>query len=135
MLAPKALSSMLLNDQLPEYWLELASHDLKTCQILNKEKGPQDIIIYHYHQCIEKILKSEILRTSKNIPRIHDLERLFSCLNNPDLSNFVEPIIILNSIALNIRYPQGDQIDANQYNMAKNAFTKLLEALAPQLLK
>jgi len=126
---------MLLNDQLPEYWLELASHDLKTCQILNKEKGPQDIIIYHYHQCIEKVLKSEILRTSKNLPRIHDLERLFSCLNNPDLSNFVEPIIILNSIALNIRYPQGDQIDANQYNMAKNAFTKLLEALAPQLLK
>jgi len=88
---------------LPEYWLELASHDLETCQILNREKGPQDIIIYHYHQCIEKILKSEILRTSKNIPRIHDLERLFTCLNNPDLSNLIEPIIILNSIALNIR--------------------------------
>jgi HEPN domain-containing protein len=116
---------MPLNDQSSEYWLEIASHDQISARILDAEHGPQDIIIYHYHQCIEKILKAEIVKKKVQIPRIHDLERLFSNMHTPDVEHLIDPIIILNSIAQNARYPQGDQIDEKQYQMAKQAFNTI----------
>jgi HEPN domain-containing protein len=126
---------MPLNDQIPEYWLEIAAHDLESTQILDRGNGPRDVIIYHYHQCIEKILKSEIVKSKTTTPRIHDLERLFSHIDTVQWQQLAEPIIVLNTIAQNIRYPQGDQIEESQFQMAKIAFMTILDALAPQLAK
>ncbi|OGB89714.1 hypothetical protein A2625_06300 [candidate division WOR-1 bacterium RIFCSPHIGHO2_01_FULL_53_15] len=39
-------------------WLILASHDADTASLLIKQKGHADVIIYHIHQAIEKLLKA-----------------------------------------------------------------------------
>jgi HEPN domain-containing protein len=46
----------MFNDTEPKYWYEIAKHDSETADILIKQNGYPDIIIYHFHQCIEKLL-------------------------------------------------------------------------------
>jgi HEPN domain-containing protein len=42
-----------MNETDVKEWLTLASHDIETAELLIKQKGHADIIIYHIHQAIE----------------------------------------------------------------------------------
>lgn len=93
---------MLLNDNSYKYWFNLADHDIEASLILIKENGHPEIIIYHLHQAIEKILKGLILKEGEKFPYIHDLERLFKILieKNINYSGIVENIILLQSFLI-----------------------------------
>ena len=65
------------NDSDPQYWFELAEDDEKSARILVREGAAPDIAAYHFHQAAEKYLKGLIAAKGGEIPRVHDLERLF----------------------------------------------------------
>lgn len=121
----------MLNDQKPEYWIEIANHDIDTVNILLKESGHPDIIIYHIHQAIEKLLKAEILKQNKEIIFIHDLKRLLAIIMEEDASfaEIEENIIIIQSYNKNLRYPQAEVITNNDLTEAFNSFIKVLNFL------
>ena len=63
-------------------WIRLANHDIDTANTLIKEKGHADVIIYHIHQAIEKLLKALLIKSNKKIEKIHYLDRLLADLIN-----------------------------------------------------
>jgi HEPN domain-containing protein len=127
----KGLALSILNDQQPNYWKELAKHDTETVQVLIKENGYPDIIIYHLHQAIEKILKGLILETNNTFPYIHDLERLYKILieKNKNYAGIDEDIIILQSFYKDLRYPQSDLLNKTDLTEAKKAFDLIIQTL------
>ena len=51
-------------------WLEAGRHDIDTVHLLIREKGHPDIIIYHIHQGVEKMIKavlSDVMRPLKRV--------------------------------------------------------------------
>jgi len=114
----------MVNDKNPNYWFEIAHHDIDTANLLIKEKGYPDIIIYHLHQAIEKILKGLILKENAVFPYIHDLERLYKILisKNKKYKEIEETIITIQSFYTELRYPQSDLLNHDDLIEAKHAF-------------
>jgi len=121
----------MLNDSKPEYWKEIAKHDIESAEILLKEKGYPDIIIYHFHQAIEKLLKGLLLENKGSIPFIHDLTRLYGLLIN--LNNVYmgleEEVFNLNSFNKDLRYPISGLLNEDDLIDAKESFYKILGRL------
>jgi len=59
-------------------WLELAGHDSDTVELLIKQKGHADVIVYHIHQAIEKLLKALLVKAGKPYDRTHFLDKLLA---------------------------------------------------------
>ncbi|MEI6389226.1 MAG: HEPN domain-containing protein [Spirochaetota bacterium] len=101
------------SDTTAEYWFALARDDEKSARILLRESAAPDIIAYHFHQAIEKALKGGIARTGHDIPRTHDLERLFKTAQsygaNLDEGLF-DAIALIHSYYSDLRYPRGDRL-------------------------
>ena len=74
---------MPLHDRMPEYWYELAKHDRDTVETLIREHGHPEIIIYHMHQSIEKLLKGKIISVGAVFPFIHDFEKIVQAFTKP----------------------------------------------------
>ncbi|MFC1616703.1 HEPN domain-containing protein [Candidatus Margulisiibacteriota bacterium] len=121
----------MINDKSPEYWFQLAQHDKETTDLLIKKNGYPDIIIYHLHQAIEKILKGLILKENMNFPYIHDLERLYKILSakNTEYKGLEEFIIILQSFYKDLRYPQSEFLTEEDLIEAKKAFYQIFQVL------
>jgi HEPN domain-containing protein len=131
---------MPLNDQTPEYWFTLAKHDMDSANLLLRENGYPDIIVYHFHQGVEKLLKGIILAKKVSFPFIHDLERLFKILEDMDsrFASLLEPIILLQSFYKNLRYPQSAFLSQSELVASQTAFTTILselKTLAPETTK
>jgi len=89
-------------------WLEFAEKDLKTAKVLLEKEELRNITSFHCQQCVEKSLKAIILQFKNNIPRVHDLLRLYSLIKDEigfDLNE--ENLKTLNEIYVDSRYP-GD---------------------------
>jgi HEPN domain-containing protein len=121
----------MFNDTNPEYWYEIAKHDSETAEILIKENGYPDIIIYHLHQSVEKMLKGKILEYTNEFPFIHDLERLFKILVKQDTKygQMEDSIIKLNSYSGSLRYPQSDFLNIEDLENAKQYYKKIISSL------
>ena len=124
---------MPLNDKDPNYWFELARHDIDSVTLLLSEKGYPDIIIYHMHQAAEKLLKGHILKVNAEFPYIHDLERLFKILTDKDArhSSVADAIISLQSYYKDLRYPQSDMLQQSDLKIAKQAYYTITNQLNP----
>jgi HEPN domain-containing protein len=122
---------MPLNDQNPGYWFELAKHDIDSAKVLRRENGFSDIIVYHLHQGIEKLLKGLIIVHGETFPYIHDLERLFKilCGQDPRYADLMEPVITLQSFYKNLRYPQSDFLLSSDTEKALSAFVQIISKL------
>jgi len=59
-------------------WIEVATHDVDTVHLLIKESGHPDIIIYHIHQAVEKLIKAAILRCEAPFEKSHRLDKLLN---------------------------------------------------------
>lgn len=112
-------------------WLEKAHHDLGAAELLLKESHYFDIIIYHSHQCIEKLLKWFLIQHNKTFPFSHDIVQL-TVLCEP-LHRFTEikrDIAKVNELFPKTRYPSGENISKEEaqfsFNTAQNIF-KLLK--------
>ena len=121
----------MLSDSTPEYWFEIAGHDIDTVSLLIRGNGHVDITIYHMHQAIEKMLKGLILRSNSDITFSHDIERLFRILtscNNLYL-HLEDNIIRLHSFYKNLRYPQSDLLSQDDLVVAIEVYNKLISEL------
>ena len=47
----------MLNDKTSEYWFMISTHDSESANSLLAINGHADIIIYHFHQAVEKNIK------------------------------------------------------------------------------
>ena len=117
-------------------WIVLANHDIDTVDLLINQKGHADIIIYHIHQAIEKLLKALLIKADITFDKTHFLDKLLARAIGvfPDLSKIEDDILSINLYLPKLRYPYGDEIslleakDANQkLIIIKNVLFKLLK--------
>lgn len=123
----------MLNDKTPEYWFMISKHDSESANSLLDINGYADIIIYHYHQAVEKLLKGCCLIEGITFPFTHDLERLYSLLSkkNEKYIGIDEQIIILNNYSSQLRYPESDNLSIEDAKDAKILFYDISELLKP----
>lgn len=116
------------NDSDPQYWLELAEDDEKSARILVREGAAPDIAAYHFHQAAEKYLKGWIAAKGGDIPRVHDLERLFKLAEllgvRVSQTDFDE-LSLIQSYYSELRYPRGDRLEHSDLDRIIEAFELL----------
>ncbi len=112
-----------MKDNNYDEWVRLAGYDIETVELLIKNNGRAEIIIYHIHQAIEKLLKAIILKNNLKVERVHFLDKLLSMIikKYPELKNVEDEILEINLYLPKLRYPYGDQIE---FYEAKYIYTK-----------
>lgn len=104
---------MPLNDSDCGYWYDLARDDEKSARILAREGAPADIAAYHFHQSAEKTLKGIIAENSGEIPRVHDLDRLFKVAERLGFAfgeEDFDSLSLIQSYYSDLRYPRGERL-------------------------
>ena len=121
----------MLNDQKPEYWFEIAKHDADTANLLIREKGYADIIIYHFHQAIEKFIKGKIIENKGTFPFIHDLKRLYRILVDRKVcfEGLDNAVITLSQFHKDLRYPQSEILNNDDVVVAEKAYHEIMKGL------
>lgn len=112
-------------------WIRLANHDIDTVDILINEKGHADIIIYHIHQAVEKLLKALIIKSEKELEKIHYLDRLLADLisDYPVLEKIKTDILEINLYLPKLRYPSGDTLRFEESELIYKKFNNIKEVL------
>lgn len=111
-------------------WLEFAKEDYETIQSLQNTNLFRSIC-FHAQQTVEKILKAYLSSVDKQIPRSHDISRLFleTGLDLPE-NVLQKDLEFLSSIYIETRYPpdigllpEGNPQEADANRAIKNAET------------
>src|SRR3989339_1832907 len=112
-------------------WIKLAVHDMETADLLIKEKGHADIIIYHLHQAIEKFLKALTIKSNKQVAKVHFLDKLLAEIidHYPKLNDIKEYVLEINLYLPKLRYPYGDEIKLEEAEGLYNKFGHVKEVL------
>jgi HEPN domain-containing protein len=133
--------------KLPELWLQYAFDDLKSAQVLLKEKV-FNMVCFHSQQVAEKLFKSLIASHNKEIPRTHNLIRLHTIcedLHEDKLEIDNEALIFLNDVYIDSRYPAdfgilpsgqtGAEEAEKAYAYAKNIDTIIRPIIKKRILR
>ena len=109
-------------------WLYLAEGDKETADFLYKESGRPEIIIYHYHQALEKYFKYFLLSNKQEISKMHSLDKLLSDIVkiSPEYINIKQDVLLINSYLPKLRYPYGDRLFDDDAMIVKEAFLRIL---------
>ena len=104
-------------------WLEVFNHDIDTVHILLKEKGHADIIIYHIHQAVEKLLKAVLVKNNAVVEKIHRLDKLLNkaVAYHPELKEIADEVLEIDFYMPQLRYPAGEDI---KFDTAVKLFDK-----------
>ena len=104
-------------------WLEVAAHDIDTVSLLIREKGHADIIVYHTHQAVEKLIKAILIKCDVPFEKIHRLDKLLSLAltHYPELMNIKDEVLEIDYYMPKLRYPAGERIE---FNTAEEIFEK-----------
>ncbi|UCF16387.1 MAG: HEPN domain-containing protein [Phycisphaerales bacterium] len=91
-----------------EAWLAKASEDLDAIRVLRTSQKLSGVVAFHAQQCVEKCLKAVAEERLENVPRIHDLRRLWEIVSD----QFQEALDVdllreLTDVYTDSRYP-GD---------------------------
>ena len=82
-------------------WLKKAEHDLRAAELLTQGADPPtDVICFHAHQAVEKLLKAFLVAHDVEFEKTHDLGILLDRCREID-QEFEE----LNEYAVSARYP------------------------------
>ncbi len=102
-----------MKDENVREWLEVASHDIDTVRLLIKENGHPDIIIYHIHQMVEKLIKAILTRCEAPFEKSHRLDKLLNQALNyyPDLVKIKDEVLEIDYYMPKLRYPAGERIE------------------------
>jgi len=89
-------------------WVRKAENDLVTAAHTLKlgAAAPTDTICFHVQQCVEKYVKALLIAQGMDVPKSHNLVRLFDLLPvslRPTLS--IEDQVNITSYATDARYP------------------------------
>lgn len=96
-----------MTTKLTEQWLRNASEDLRSAEILLKE-GLYNMTCFHAQQASEKLFKALIAVHHREIPRIHNLNRLHAVceeLLGTQIYLDEEGLLFLNDVYIESRYP------------------------------
>jgi len=120
-----------MNENDVKEWLTLASHDVDTAKLLIREKGHADIIIYHVHQAIEKMLKALTAKAGKPLEKTHFLDKLLAQLlaDYPALSSIKDEILEINLYLPRLRYPSGERIKLEEAVAVFNKFQSISKVI------
>jgi HEPN domain-containing protein len=118
-----------------DVWIKKSQSDLKMAKKgLKDDDDTLDCVVYHAHQCAEKVLKGYYIFKGKPADRTHDLEYLLKmcCEFDSVFINLKNDIKILNSYGLHSRYPD-DRFIVNRKE-AEESF-KIAEKIMKFVLK
>ena len=68
--------------QATKAWLIKAREDLDTIHTLRSNPQLTTVVAFHAQQCVEKCLKAIAEEHTDNVPRVHDLRRLWEVVAN-----------------------------------------------------
>jgi len=94
-------------------FLRKAESDLGSARLLLTSDNLFDSACFHSQQLAEKSIKAVLTHKSIRFKKIHDLDKLLSLLDDPDFDEFRNYALILNSYAVDARYP-GDYVEPEQ---------------------
>lgn len=90
-------------------WMAKAEGDWEALDILLSRNSPRlrDSVVFHAHQCVEKLLKARLIQLGQPVDKIHDLAALSRQLEAVDgqWSWDAEDLSDLSSGAVLARYP------------------------------
>lgn len=94
--------------QISKEWLQASRDDLLViAEIINLDHLTH-LVAFHSQQAIEKALKAVLEEKSNHVPRIHNLEKLFSTVKKYiNIEASAELILELDKLYIDSRYP-GD---------------------------
>ena len=104
---------MTIDNELALEFLRKAEHDLGSARLLLTSDNLFDSACFHSQQLAEKSIKAVLTHKSIRFKKIHDLDKLLSLLDDPDFDEFRNYALILNSYAVDARYP-GDYVEPEQ---------------------
>lgn len=104
---------MTVDNELALEFLRKAEHDLCSARLLLTGENLFDSVCFHSQQLAEKSIKAVLTHRSIRFKRVHDLDVLLSLLDDPDFNSFRKYALILNSYAVDARYP-GDYVEPEQ---------------------
>jgi HEPN domain-containing protein len=112
-------------------WLEVFNHDIDTVRILLKEKGHADIIIYHIHQAVEKLLKAVLVKNNAAVEKIHRLDKLLNkaIAYHPELNEIADEVLEIDFYMPKLRYPAGEHIEFDTAVKLFNKYQKIEKVL------
>ena len=89
-------------------YIDKAMSDLLTMDILRShEHYPADSLCFHAQQYAEKMIKAKLAEMGIRPPKIHDLVVLLEDFSDsPDILRAVELAGLLESYAVEVRYPE-----------------------------
>ena len=119
-------------------WICKAEQDYHTILLLSRERKNllPDIICFHAQQCVEKYLKSLLVKHGLKVPKTHNLIYLKEQLikYEPELE-FEEDILRdLNQYAVEFRYP-GEMATKREAREAIKKANKLRKIFLDKLLR
>jgi len=114
-----------------ELWIEVAKHDIETADLLINNNGYPDIIIYHYHQALEKILKGILLKYQEETPKTHYLDKLIFIISGyfKGINEKANGVLFIHKFLPILRYPSGDTITITDALEVKKYFYDVLNYL------
>lgn len=117
-------------------WLNYAEKDLLVIEKILDDENLTNIIAFHSQQCIEKAFKSILIFYTGEIPRIHNLLKLYGMIiEHEKLEVDLKSLERINETYIDSRYPSDLGLLPNGqpslktaeefYNTAKDIFQQL----------
>jgi HEPN domain-containing protein len=126
----------MTDEQKYEYWLDIAEYDLETATSLHGS-GRWLYVLVMCQQAVEKLVKGlYTLYVDDNVPRIHDITKLFKCFEDTlPISVPEAKFAFFNELSqyyLNNRYPEFISKLSSQISEAEahSILTKTKEAFS-----
>lgn len=126
--------------QSTQQWLDFAKADLINCERILEDEFLSAIVAFHSQQVVDKCFKALIEEKNLDIPRIHNLVRLYQVVE-VFLKNPIEirELMALDSVYTSSRYPSDigmlatgkpTRRDAQVlYESAKNIYEAIIELI------
>jgi len=88
-------------------WLSLAEKDLKAAQIIvERDDDLTNVVCFHCQQCLEKLLKASLIANNEDVPRTHNLLKLYGMAREKLKIAFDMTMLeMINDIYTDARYP------------------------------
>ena len=133
-------------NELTKEWLNHAEKDLMVIEKILDDENLTNIIAFHSQQCIEKAFKSILIFYTGEIPRIHNLLKLYGMVIEYEKINVdLKLLERINETYINSRYPSDLGLLPNGqpslktvkefYNAAKGIFNQINSKLKSKFRK
>lgn len=92
--------------EISRQWLHFATDDLDTIKEIIGIKHLTNIVAFHCQQCIEKSFKAVLEESELDVPKVHDLIKLYGEIKKIKDFEFNEDTLdILSRVYIEARYP------------------------------